>query len=324
MKAVLLDADTLGDWQDPASSGGVDLSPVSQLFDQFEIYGQTEPSQVLARCADCEVIITNKVVLDRALLEQLPNLQVIQLTATGMNNLDLNACQDLNIQALNVEDYSTYTVAQLTLQFMLNFATRTIEHDRLTKSGAWQASRIFTLTNYPTIELANKNLVIIGQGNIGKKVAQLAQAFGMKVSFAQLPNRPVRTNQEPLMDAVQKADFISLHCPLSPETQQLVDSEFLQQMKLSAYLINTARGPIINETDLAKALQNKMIAGAALDVLSQEPPTADNPLLNKPLNNLVLTPHIAWASQEAKVRLIDKMATNLTDYLSNNNLPNRR
>ncbi len=310
--AVLLDADTLGNWQGNESDPGfVDLSPMANLFTHFKAYPLTSPEQRLERCKDAQVIITNKVILDKALLEQLPELKIIQLTATGMNNVDLEACKELGITALNVEDYSSFTVAQLAFQFILNFATRTIEHNALVKSGAWQTSRVFTLTNYPTIEVAGKNLLIIGQGNIGKTLANMAQAFQMNVQFAQLPNRPKRDNQVPLEDAIKQADFISLNCPLSDDTYQMVNSDFLQKMKTSGYLINTARGPIINEGDLATALEQKVIAGAALDVLSQEPPEKDNPLLVKDLSNLVVTPHIAWASQEAKQRLIAKIKLQL-------------
>ncbi len=312
MKAVLLDADTLGNWQgQPNDLGFIDLSALEALFDEFQVYPLTLPDERLPRCLDAEVIITNKVNLDRELLSQLPNLKVIQLTATGMNNVDLEACKKLTIKALNVEDYSTYPVAQLAFQFILNFATRTIEHNALVKSGAWQQSRIFTLTDYPTLEVAGKTLLIIGQGNIGKKVADMATAFGMNIIYAQLPNRPVRENQIPLMQAVQKADFISLHCPLSDETHHLVNHTFLDLMKPSAYLINTARGPIIDETALLNALKHNIVAGAALDVLTQEPPSDTNQLINAQLNNLVITPHIAWASQEAKQRLISKMVDNL-------------
>lgn len=316
MKAVLLDADTLGNWQgNPTDAGFVDLSPLSELFSEFKIYSLTLPEERLARCIDANIIITNKVILDRQLLEQLANLKIIQLTATGMNNVDLEACKKLGIQALNVEDYSSFTVAQLAFQFILNFATRTIEHNELVKSGAWQESRIFTLTNYPTIEVADKTLLIIGQGNIGRTLEKMAQAFQMKVIYAQLPNRPKRDNQIELTQAIKQADFISLNCPLSDETHHLVNKDFLQQMKPTAYLINTARGPIINEQDLAEALENKIIAGAALDVLTHEPPEKDNPLLTKDLSNLVITPHIAWASQKAKQRLIGKMARQLKELI---------
>lgn len=312
MKAVLLDADTLGNWQgNSIDAGFVDLSPLSELFSEFKIYSLTLPEERLERCIDADVIITNKIILDRELLEQLPNLKIIQLTATGMNNVDLEACKALNVKCLNVADYSTYSVAQLTLSFILNAANRTLEHHLLTKSGAWQESPIFTLTNFPTSELLGKKLLIIGYGNIGQKVEQLASAFGMEVMVANIPGRPLRENQVPLLEALPDADFVSLHCPLSDETHQLVNNDFLQKMKPTGYLINTARGPIINEHDLAKALQNNVISGAALDVLTQEPPEKNNPLLTSNLSNLIVTPHIAWASQEAKERLIAIIAKQL-------------
>lgn len=314
MKAVLLDADTLGNWQGSSTDAGfVDLSPLTELFDEFKIYSLTLPEERLERCIDADVIITNKVILDRDLLSKLPKLKAIQLTATGMNNVDLGACKALNVKCLNVANYSTYSVAQLTLSFILNAANRTLEHHLLTKSGAWQESPIFTLTNYPTSELLGKKLLIIGYGNIGQKVEQLASAFGMEVMIANIPGRPLRENQVPLLEALPDADFVSLHCPLSDETHQLVNNDFFQKMKPTGYLINTARGPIINEHDLAKALQNNIISGAALDVLTHEPPEKDNPLLTSNLSNLIVTPHIAWASQEAKQKLVAIIAKQLKD-----------
>ncbi|NVK22010.1 MAG: D-2-hydroxyacid dehydrogenase [Kangiellaceae bacterium] len=312
MKAVLLDADTLGQWQaDQDIETNVNLLPLSECFEQLDIYGLTKPEQVIERCQDKEVIITNKVVIDRSLMQQLPQLKVIQLAATGMNNIDLIAAKEMGIQCFNVADYSTFAVAQLTLSFILNAANRTCEHHLLTKSGAWQQSRMFTLTNYPTMEVAGKNLLLIGYGNIGKKVEQLARAFDMKVQVANIPGRPFRENQIGLQESLPQADFVSLHCPLTDETKHLVNSDFLRQMKSTAHLINTARGPIIDETALAEALINRQIAGASLDVLSQEPPSPDNPLLQDKVPNIIITPHIAWASFEAKQRLIEGMVNNL-------------
>lgn len=311
MRAVFLDADTLGNWQGKSSQPLADLSPLAECFDEFDVYGLTSPGQILDRCLEADVVITNKVVLDRKILQQLPNLKAIQLAATGMNNIDLEAAKELNIQCFNVADYSTFAVAQLTMQFILNFATRGCEHYRLTAQGAWQKSRMFTLTDFPIMEIENKTLALIGYGNIGKKVEDLAKAFGMKVIVANIPGRPMRDNQVTLEEALPQADFISLHCPLTDVTQDLVNKDFFQQMKSTAYIINTARGPVINEADLAMALKNNVIAGAGLDVLSVEPPSLDNPLLAKDVPNLAITPHIAWASHEAKQRLIQGMADNM-------------
>lgn len=312
MHAVFLDADTLGNWQGQSNQPLADLSPLAKCFDEFDVYGLTDAEQVLTRAQNADVIITNKVVLDRHILEQLPNLKAIQLAATGMNNIDLEAAKERNIQCFNVADYSTFAVAQLTMQFILNFATRACEHYQLTAQGSWQQSRMFTLTDFPIMEIADKTLVLVGYGNIGKKVEQLAQAFGMKVLVANIPGRPQRDGQIPLQEAVPQADFISLHCPLSNETKGLVNQEFLQRMKDTAYLINTARGPVIDEAELAQALRNKVIAGAGLDVLSVEPPSSSNPLLAEKVPNLAITPHIAWASHEAKQRLIQGMAENMS------------
>ncbi|AOE48846.1 D-2-hydroxyacid dehydrogenase [Kangiella sediminilitoris] len=311
MHAVFLDADTLGNWKGQSGQPAVDLSPLANCFTEFDAYGLTDPEQVIERSQNADVIITNKVVLNREALEQLPNLKAIQLAATGMNNIDLDAAKELNIQCFNVADYSTFAVAQLTIQFMLNFATRACEHYQLTAKGAWQKSRMFTLTDFPIMELEGKTLVLVGYGNIGQKVEQLAQAFGMKVLVANIPGRPMRDNQVALGEALPEADFVSLHCPLTDVTQGLVDESFLQQMKSTAYIINTARGPVINEADLADGLKNKVIAGAGLDVLSVEPPSPDNPLLANDIPNLAITPHIAWASHEAKQRLIQGMADNM-------------
>ena len=311
MRAVFLDADTLGNWQGESHRPTVDLTPLANCFETFEVYGLTHQDEVLQRCQDADVIITNKVVLDRSTLEQLPQLKAIQLAATGMNNIDLEAAKELDIQCFNVADYSTFAVAQLTLQFMLNFATRACEHYQLTAQGAWQKSRMFTLTDFPIMELEGKTLTLIGYGNIGKKVEQLAQAFGMTVLVANIPGRPMRDNQISMEEALPQADFVSLHCPLTDETKNLLNKDFFQKMKSTAYIINTARGPIINESDLANALKNKVIAGAGLDVLSIEPPNQDNPLLAEDVPNIAITPHIAWASHEAKQRLIQGMAENM-------------
>ncbi|GAA4359985.1 D-2-hydroxyacid dehydrogenase [Kangiella marina] len=311
MRAVFLDADTLGNWQGKSSQPVADLTPLAECFDDFDVYGLTKPEEVIERCKDADVVITNKVVLGRDTLQQLPKLKAIQLAATGMNNIDLEAAKEHNIECFNVADYSTFAVAQLTLQFMLNFATRACEHYQLTAQGAWQKSRMFTLTDFPIMELEGKTLALIGYGNIGQKVEELAKAFGMKVLVANIPGRPMRDNQTTLEEAIPQADFVSLHCPLTDETQELLNADFFQMMKNTAYVINTARGPIINEADLAVALKNRAIAGAGLDVLSVEPPTPDNPLLAADVPNLSITPHIAWASHEAKQRLIEGMAKNI-------------
>ena len=311
MRAVFLDADTLGNWQGKSHQPLADLTPLAECFDDFDVYGLTKPDEVLERCTDADVIITNKVVLDGETLKQLPRLKAIQLAATGMNNIDLEAAKELDIQCFNVADYSTFAVAQLTLQFMLNFATRACEHYQLTSQSAWQKSRMFTLTDFPIMELEGKTLALIGYGNIGQKVEELAKAFGMKVIVANIPGRPMRDNQITLDEALPQADFVSLHCPLTDETKDLLNKDFFHQMKSTAYVINTARGPVINEQDLAVALKNNVIAGAGLDVLSVEPPSPDNPLLASDIPNLAITPHIAWASHEAKQRLIQGMADNI-------------
>lgn len=313
MRAVFLDADTLGNWQGKSHQPLADLTPLAECFDDFDVYGLTKPDEVLERCTDADVIITNKVVLGGETLKQLPRLKAIQLAATGMNNIDLEAAKELDIQCFNVADYSTFAVAQLTLQFMLNFATRACEHYQLTGQGAWQKSRMFTLTDFPIMELEGKTLALIGYGNIGKKVEQLAQAFGMKVIVANIPGRPMRDNQITLDEALPQADFVSLHCPLTDETKDLLNKDFFHQMKSTACVINTARGPVISEQDLAVALKNNVIAGAGLDVLSLEPPSPDNPLLASDIPNLAITPHIAWASHEAKQRLIQGMADNMKE-----------
>ena len=318
MRAVFLDADTLGQWQDNKhQQAKIDLTPLTSCFEQCDIYGLTSPEQRLERCQDADVIITNKVVIDGELMEQLPNLKAIQLAATGMNNIDLEAAKERNIQCFNVADYSTFAVAQLTMQFILNFATRACDHFNLIRQGAWQDSRMFTLTDFPTIEVADKTLVLIGYGNIAQKVEQLAKAFGMRVLIANIPGRPMRDNQVPLHTALPQANFVSIHCPLSKETTALVNRDFIDLMKTGSFIINTARGPIINEQHLAEALKSGKLAGAGLDVLSCEPPTADNPLLQEDVPNTYITPHIAWASHEAKIRLIKGMADNMKKLQNN-------
>jgi glycerate dehydrogenase len=277
-------------------------------------YAYTRPDQIIERCQSASIVISNKVALDHDTLVQLPQLKLICVAATGTNNVDLKAAQALGIAVTNVAGYSTHSVVQITFTLLLHLASKMPQLQHAMKTQGWENQKQFVLLPEAFREVSGKTLGIIGFGTIGRAVAQVADAFGMTVKVAQLPHRPSAPDRLPLEHLLPECDVISLHCPLTQETQGLVDDHFLQQMKPSAFLINTARGAIINETALANALRRRQIAGAGLDVLSSEPPPADHPLLATDIPNLVITPHIGWASFEARQRLVNEIAENVIAF----------
>jgi glycerate dehydrogenase len=305
---TLLDAHTM-------NPGDLDWSPLQKLGN-LTIYDYTPPELVIDHAADADVLIVNKVVLNREILQQLPNLQYICVSATGYNNIDVKAASEKNIPVSNVVGYSTTAVAQHVFALLLELTNRTAAHSDSVHRGEWADSDHFSYTLSPIPELAGKTMGIYGFGRIGRQVAQVAQAFGMQVlATHRHPERDARPGVQfvNLEELFRSSDVISLHAPLSPENKGIVNTRLLSNMKPTAYLINTARGPIINEQDLADALQAKTIAGAALDVLSQEPPPKDHPLTK--LENCIITPHVAWASVEARQRLLAEVVLNVEGYL---------
>ncbi|MCO7227107.1 D-2-hydroxyacid dehydrogenase [Pleionea sp. CnH1-48] len=317
MKAVFLDAGTLvpGNAEPLTSSlWDIDISALEQSTSDIAFHYHTQAQDVVTRCQDADIVITNKVVIDADVLSQLPQLKLICVAATGINNIDLNAAQNQNIAVTNVAGYSTDSVVQIcfTLILSLQHKLTQIHHDMNTEG--WQNQSQFVWLSYPFHELKGKTLGIIGHGTIGKAVATVARAFGMNVVIAQLPHRPPQAGRMPLDDLLGHSDIVSLHCPLNEDTHQMVDAAFLGKMKKTALIINTARGGLIDEAALRHALLNNEIAGAGVDVLSTEPPAQNNPLLDNRLTNLLITPHIGWASIEARQTLVNEIAENIRAY----------
>jgi glycerate dehydrogenase len=281
----------------------------------LEHHPRTSRDDLAARCRGAFALITNKVVLDAALLGSLPELRYVGVCATGTNVVDLGAARARGIAVTNVPGYGTETVAQHALALILHFASGVAAHDAAVKAGGWARSPDFCFFVRPLLELAGKTLVIVGMGAIGSALARMAGGLGMHVVAAAVPGRDV-PGRVPLSEALPQADVVSLHCPLSPATTRMVDAAFLAQLKPSAILINTSRGGLIDEPALVAALQAGHLGGVALDVLSQEPPPAGHPLTAAAYEGrLVVTPHIAWGTAEARLRLAREVAANLAAFL---------
>lgn len=313
MNAVFLDYASL-------DKNDLDFGGLNAIFDQFELFATTSPDQVLERIQHVEVVITNKVIIDAALIQQCPQLKLILISATGTNNVDLVAAKQQGIVVCNCQGYGTAAVAQHTLMLMLNLATSFLQYDRAVRAGQWNKSSQFCLLDFPIVELAGKTLGIVGNGELGQAVAQLAQAFGMHVKVAQLPHRPVQAGRVELNALLPQVDFLSLHCPLTDETRHLISTAEFNLMKPTAFLINCARGGIVDEAALLNALQHKKIAGAATDVLSVEPPKSGNILLDADALNLIITPHSAWGSVDARQRIVQQMIENTEAFMQGKSL----
>ena len=302
---------------------GYTLNPGDLSWEGLEALGEcvvhdrSEPEEVVERAKDADVVLTNKTVLDRLTLADLPKLQYIGVLATGYNVVDIAATRERGIPVTNVPGYGTPSVAQYTMALILELAHRIGDHSISAKSGDWAKTSDFCYWNHPLIELRGLTLGIVGFGQIGSAVADLAMAFGMKVI---VHNRskpvPVPADIEFVeLDALlERSDVVTLHCPLTDENLGFIDAEKLGQMKSTAFLVNTARGPLIDEQALADALEKGEIAGAAVDVVSSEPPTMDNPLFAAP--NCIVTPHIAWATRSARARLMEIAVGNVKAFLN--------
>lgn len=307
MKAVFLDYESL-DKQD------LDFRQLKAAFDDLILYPSTTAEQVLARIQHVDVVISNKVIVNAATMEQCKNLKLILISATGTNNIDLDFARSKGIVVCNCQGYGTSAVAQHTLTLMLALATSLLKYEYAVKQGEWNKSPIFCLLDFPIVELSGKTLGIIGFGELGQAVAKLAEAFGMKILVASLPNRPTHKDRIPFAELLAQVDFLSLHCPLTDETRDLIDSQAFDKMKKSAFLINCARGGIVNEQALADVLRQGKIAGAATDVLSVEPPTQGNVLLADDIPNLIITPHSAWGSVDARQGIVNQMLENVEAF----------
>ena len=305
MRGVFLDRDSL-------DLGDLDLRALEQAFDSFRIHPATDPHEVPSRIAGCDVVISNKVVLDAERLRGAEQLRHICVAATGTNNVDLGVAEQLGISVSNCQGYGTSAVAQHTLALMLALATRLVDYTEAVRRGDWNRSEQFCLLDYPIRELSGRTLGIVGYGTLGQAVAKLARAFDMDVLVWGRPGAKDATGERlALGDLLPKVDVLSLHCPLTDETRNLIGAKELGLMKPGAMLVNTARGGIVDEVALVEALRSGHLGGAATDVLLVEPPKDGNPLLGADLPNLIVTPHCAWGSREARQRLVDQLVENI-------------
>ncbi|UUZ96329.1 D-2-hydroxyacid dehydrogenase [Paenibacillus sp. P25] len=282
------------------------------------IYDRTAPDDIVERAAEADTILTNKTPLSAEVLARLPKLRYIGVLATGYNIVDTEATRERGIPVTNVPTYGTHSVVQFVFALLLELCHRVQLHSDAVHAGEWTRSVDFCFTRSPLVELAGKTIGLIGLGRIGSQTAQVARAFGMRVLASgggrTAPPKVEGVEWVELDELLKQSDVVSLHCPLTPATEKLLQAERISLMKPTAFLINTSRGPLIDEQALADALNEGRIAGAALDVLSTEPPKADNPLLGA--RNCLITPHIAWATQEARARLMETAVDNVRHFLA--------
>lgn len=312
MKLVILDSYC-------ANPGDLSWDWLKETVEEYDIYESTPSSLVEERSKDADILVVNKVPVTKELMDKLPKLKYVAVLATGFNIIDCKAAREKGIAVSNIPAYSTDGVAQLVFALLMEMTNQVGLHNESVKKGDWCSSPHFCYWKTPLCELANKTFGIVGFGKIGSAVAQIANAMKMKV-IAYSPN--TRTYEGfgsvdfvSLDEVIKESDVISLHCPLTPETENLVNMDFLSKMKKTAYLINTSRGPVINENDLKEALDKGIIAGAGVDVLSAEPAKKDNPLLKS--DKCFITPHIAWASLEARGRLMEIFKKNVEGFVKN-------
>lgn len=315
MRGVILDADSLGPDE-------LDLTALYKLPVDWTVYPHCLPSEVVERIADADIVLTNKTAINAHTLAQVSQLKLISLTATGTNIIDLEAAANHGVAVCNAVGYGTASVVQHVWALLLALTTNLSSYSRTAVDGTWAQSKFFCLLDYPVRELEGKTLGIVGAGDLGTGVAKIAEAFGMRVIFAALPCRNYSDDllRQPFNELLPVVDVLSLHCPLTNETQGLIGAEQLSLMKSSAVLINSARGGLIDEPALKRALLAGEIAGAGLDVLSAEPPVDGNPLIDSDIPNLIITPHTAWVAVEARQRLLGQMVDNISAFLEGKTL----
>jgi glycerate dehydrogenase len=314
MKIVVLDGYTL-------NPGDISWGKLKD-FGDVELYDRTPANLIVERCKGASIVLTNKTPLDKNTLKQLHDLKYIGVLATGYNVIDIDAAKDNGIVVSNVPGYGTASVVQMTFALLLELCQHVQNHSEAVLNGKWASAADWCFWDYPLIELSDKTIGIIGFGNIGQKLAEVATAFGMNVVASgraqaypyQSRKASARFEWRNISELLKESDIVSLHCPLTPGTTGLINKNSLSTMKPSAFLLNTSRGPLINDQDLADALNNDVIAGAGLDVLSIEPPSNNNPLLKA--KNCIITPHIAWATKEARTRLMDLVVDNVAAFLN--------
>ncbi|MEP7252610.1 MAG: D-2-hydroxyacid dehydrogenase [Ginsengibacter sp.] len=309
MKIVVLDGYTL-------NPGDLSWTTLEQLGD-LKVYDRTNQNEVVERLQDAEIVFTNKSPVNAETISNLSKLKYIGVLATGYNIVDIDAAKQKGVMVCNVPGYGTDSVVQLTFALLLELCLHVQEHNEAVKNGRWSSSKDFSFWDFPLIELSGKTMGIIGFGNIGQKVGDIATAFGMNIiaTSRTQTDQSKRSNfkWEDIDGLLKNSDVVSIHAPLVPETKGLINKDNLKKMKPSAFILNTSRGPIIVDEDLADALNNNVIAGAGIDVLSTEPPEKNNPLFKA--KNCIITPHIAWATKEARKRLMNIAVSNLAAFI---------
>lgn len=307
MKIVCLDGYT-------SNPGDISWAPVEQ-FGELTVYDRTDPEDTAERCMDADIVITNKTVMTREIMSALPKLKFITFLATGTNSVDLKSAADLGIVVSNAPDYSTVTVAQTTFALLLELCINVGVHSQIVKSGEWTRSKHFSFQNTPLFELYVKTLGIIGYGAIGHEVRKIAKAFGMNILIHSRTRKPDIEDSEwcSLEELLANSDVVTIHCPLTESNAKMINKDTIALMKDGAFLINTARGGLLDEQAVADALNSEKLAGVAVDVLSQEPPVDPNPLITA--KNCFITPHIAWATKDARTRLIQIQGDNIKAFL---------
>ncbi|OOF87734.1 2-hydroxyacid dehydrogenase [Rodentibacter ratti] len=282
-------------------------------------YPHTSATQTIERAKDADIVITSKVIFDRKTLEQLPKLKLIAITATGTNNVDLIAAKELGIEVKNVTGYSSVTVPEHVMGLIFSLKHSLAGWLRDQTSAKWGESQQFCYFDYPITDVRDSTLGIVGKGCLGSEVGRLAKVLGMNVLYAEHKDATTcREGYTPFNEVLKQADILTLHCPLTQTTENLINAETLSQMKKGAFLINTGRGPLVDESALLNALTSGHLGGAALDVMIKEPPEKDNPLIlaAKTMPNLIITPHIAWASDSAVTTLVKKVTQNMEDFVA--------
>ena len=308
-RAVFLDYTSL-------DLGDLDLDPLRRSFGDLQLCADTTPANVIERLQGVSVAISNKALLNAQTLAACPELKLILVAATGTNNVDLEAARALGITVANCQGYGTPSVAQHTLGLLLALATRLVDYNKAVADGQWQQAKQFCLLDFPIVELEGKTLGLFGHGELGSAVAKLAEAFGMRVLIGQIPGRPARAGRLALDELLPQVDALTFHCPLTEHTRNFIGARELALLKPGAFVVNTARGGMIDEQALADALRSGHLGGAATDVLSVEPPRDGNPLLAADIPRLIITPHSAWGSREARQRIVGQLAQNAEAFFT--------
>lgn len=307
MRSVFLDLGTV-------SNGDLDTTALTAALPGLAIHEQTPQEQVAARIAGCEVVLLNKCRITAEMMAANPQLRLVALTATGVDNVDVAAAREAGIAVANLHDYCTPSVVQHVFAVLLSLTHRLLQYDRFARSGEWSRAGQFSVFPYPIRELQGLTMGIVGYGALGRGVAQTARAFGMQVRVANRPGGERLPGRIDLAGLLPLADVLSLHCPLTPSTRGLIGRRELAAMKPDAILINTARGALVDAAALADALREGRLGGAGIDVLEQEPPAGGSPLLDSTLPHLIITPHVAWAARESRQRCLDELAANVAAF----------